>query len=104
MLITNNTLAEPAGTERYVMTVARYLLENGHYPVVYSTRHGTVAEEIRSLGVPVLDNLDNLSVEPDIIHGHHHLDTACAIFRFPETPIIAFSHGVAYGRRRFFLP
>ncbi|MEB3171887.1 MAG: glycosyltransferase [Synechococcaceae cyanobacterium] len=104
VLITNNTLAEPAGTERYVMTVARYLLENGHYPVVYSTRHGTVAEEIRSLGVPVLDNLDNLSVEPDIIHGHHHLDTACAIFRFPETPIIAFSHGVVPWEEAIFPP
>jgi len=104
VLITNNTLAEPAGTERYVMTVARYLLENGHYPVVYSTNHGAVAEEIRSLGVPVLDNLDNLSVEPDIIHGHHHLDTACAIFRFPETPIIAFSHGVVPWEEAIFPP
>jgi hypothetical protein len=104
VLITNNTLAEPAGTDRYVMTVARYLLENGHYPVVYSTKHGAVAEEIRSLGVPVLDSLDNLSVEPDIIHGHHHLDTACAIFRFPETPIIAFSHGVVLWEEAIFPP
>lgn len=104
VLITNNTLEGPAGTELYVLTVARFLLENGHYPIAYSTRHGFVANKLRSLGIPTLDDLRELTITPDIIHGHHHLDMACATTRFPRTPVISFCHGAVPWEESTFPP
>ena len=69
------------------------LLERGHQPVGYSTRLGDVASELRAAGVTVTDDLDSLTVTPDIIHGHHHLDTMTALLRFPGTPAIYVCHG-----------
>ena len=104
ILITNNTLAAPAGTECYVVTLARYLRDTGHFPIAYSTQHGAIAEKLKSLGVLVVNNLEALTIEPDIIHGHHHLDTACALARFPRTPAIAFNHGVVPWEEASFPP
>lgn len=104
VLITNNTLEIPAGTERYVLTVARFLLQSGHYPIAYSTRHGLISDKLRDLGIPVLHDLESLSITPDIIHGHHHLDIACAIARFPRTPVIAFCHGAVPWEESSFPP
>jgi hypothetical protein len=41
----------------------------------------------------VLDNLSELAVAPDIIHGQHHLDAMTAMLRFPQVPAIYFCHG-----------
>lgn len=93
ILITNNTLEERAGTELYVRDVALALIERGHTPIAYSTRLGTVARELRKATVPVIDDLDLLTTPPDIIHGHHHLDTMTALLRFPSVPAIYLCHG-----------
>ena len=69
------------------------LLERGHQPVGYSTRLGDVASELRAAGVTVTDDLDSLTVTPDIIHGHHHLDTMTALLHFPGTPAFYVCHG-----------
>ena len=31
---------------------------------------------------------------PDVIHGHHHLETLTALLHFPLTPAIAYCHGI----------
>ena len=93
VLITNNTLAARAGSELYVRDVALGLLKKGHTPIAYSSELGEVAQEIRDATVPVIDSLDALSVPPDIIHGHHHLDTMTALLRFPGVPAVSFCHG-----------
>ena len=49
VLITNNTAAMRAGSELYVLDLARALLRRGHQPVVYSTVLGDVAESLLSL-------------------------------------------------------
>jgi hypothetical protein len=48
---------------------------------------------LRAATVPVLDNLSELAVAPDIIHGQHHLDAMTAMLRFPQTPAVYFCHG-----------
>ncbi|HEX7680748.1 MAG TPA: glycosyltransferase [Thermoanaerobaculia bacterium] len=93
VLLTNNTLSMRAGSELYVRDVALALLRLGHQPVAYSTRLGEVAEELRTATVPVIDDLAQLAAEPDVIHGHHHLDAMTAMLHFPRVPAIYFCHG-----------
>lgn len=93
VLITNNTLAERAGSELYVRDIALALLQRGHQPVAYSTRLGAVAAELREATIPVIDDLSLLTVTPDIIHGQHHLDAMTAMLYFPDTPAVYFCHG-----------
>ena len=93
ILITNNTLDFRGGSELYVRDLAIALLKRGHMPIAYSTKLGDIAQEIRAATVPVIDSLDALSVTPDIIHGHHHLDTMTALLRYPGVPAVYFCHG-----------
>ncbi len=60
--------------------------------MVYSPRLGEVAEEIAAAGIPVVDDLAGLPAVPDVIHGHHHLETIQAIQHFPKTPAIFVCH------------
>lgn len=96
ILITNNTLAQRAGTELYVYDLALALLARGHCPVAYSNRLGEVGRDLRAAGVPVIDNLEALGWTPDIIHGHHHLEVMTALLHFPQTPAIYFCHSWTY--------
>ena|SRR2546425_557859 len=93
ILITNNTLDIRAGSELYVRDLAIALLKRGHMPIAYSTKLGEIAQEIRAATVPVIDNLEALAAPPDVIHGHHHLDTMTALLRFPGVPAVYFCHG-----------
>lgn len=95
VLITNNTLDNRAGSELYVRDLALALLERGHTPIAYSTRLGEVARELRAATAPVIDDLNALSSPPDVIHGHHHIETITALLRFPVAPAIFVCHGWA---------
>lgn len=93
VLVTNNALAARGGSETYVRDVALALLQRGHRPVAFSLLHGDVATELRRATVPVLDDLSRLTETPDVIHGHHHLETLIAALTFPDTPVVNFCHG-----------
>ncbi len=93
ILLTNNTLAQRAGTEIVVRDLALALMRRGHRPVAYSTVLGEVAEELVRSSVPVIDDLDQLTEPPDLIHGQHHLDAMTAMTRFPDVPAIFVCHG-----------
>jgi hypothetical protein len=93
VLFTNNTLALRAGSEMYVRDVALALLRRGHRPTAFSLVLGETADELRRATVPVVDDLARLGSPPDVIHGHHHLETLIAALTFPETPIVHFCHG-----------
>lgn len=93
VLITNNGLANRAGTELYVRDLALGLIKRGHVPVVYSERIGNVADELRAAGIRVIDNLAESEPAPDVIHGQHHLPTMIALMRFPRVPAVFVCHG-----------
>jgi Glycosyltransferase Family 4 len=93
ILITNHGLKDRAGSELYVRELALWLLRNGHSPIVYSTKLGEVAREIRQATVPVVDDLADVAVQPDLIHGQHHIETMTALLHFPHTPAVFFCHG-----------
>jgi hypothetical protein len=93
ILLTNNTLAPRGGTEMYVRDLALALLKRGHFPVAYSPVLGLVADELRDLTIPVIDDLAQMARAPDLIHGHHHHEIMTALMHYPETPAIAVCHG-----------
>ncbi|SRR6266446_1409323 len=93
ILFTSNALGPRGGSELFVFDLAVALRKLGHRPVAFSTILGQVAEQLHAAGVPVIDDLSNLTVRPDIIHGHHHLELATALLRFPDTPAVHVCHG-----------
>jgi hypothetical protein len=92
ILITCEMLDARGGSELYVRDVALALLRAGHTPVVYTSRAGKVAKEIRDMTVPVVERLDALSITPDLVYGQHHLPTMAALLRFPEAPAVYVCH------------
>jgi len=77
----------------YVRDLAIGLAKRGHTPFAYSTRLGGVADELRAHGVAVMDDLEKFPGLPDLIHGHHHLDTMTALMKFTGVPAIYVCHG-----------
>lgn len=95
VLLTNNTLSALAGSELYVLDVARELKRLGHMPVAYSPALGAVADCLRAEDIPVVDDLATLPFRPDVIHGQHHLETMTAVASLPGVPAVYFCHGFA---------
>jgi len=95
VLFTNNTLASRAGSELWVRDVCRSLVLRGHHPIAFSLVTGPVADDLRAATVPVVTDLDQVSFTPDVIHGHHHLETLIAALHFPGVPIVHVCHGWA---------
>lgn len=93
ILMTNNTLDQPAGSELYLRDLALSLMRRGHFPVAYSQSLGPVADRLRAATIPVVDDLRDLSAVPDVIHGQHHLETMTAALRFPQVPVNYTCHG-----------
>lgn len=93
VLITNHSLSDYAGTELYVRDLAMRLLARGHTPVVYSTRLGRVADDLRAATIPVTDDLNSVALPPDVIHGQHNPETMTALLHFTDTPAAYFCHG-----------
>jgi hypothetical protein len=92
VLITNRILARRTGTELYVRDLALGLLERGHLPVVYTPHPGPLADEVRAATVPVVDDLARVGAAPDVIHGHHGVETLAALLAFPGVPGLSFCH------------
>ena len=92
ILIANRQLETRTGTEVYVRDLAAALLARGHLPIVYTPQPGRIADEIRALTVPVVDDLSRVGEAPDIIHGHHGLETLVALLAFPGVPAIQVCH------------
>lgn len=91
-MITNHGLEARAGTELVVRDLGVALRRRGHEVTAYSPRLGAVADELRAHDVAVVDRLDGVAA-PDIIHGHHFLETTAAAVRFPHVPVVSICHG-----------
>lgn len=92
ILIANICLNGRTGTEILTREIALALQQDGHIPVVYAQHLGPIADEIRSRGIPVTDDISTITGEIDLIHGHHNSVIATAIARFPNSPAIFFAH------------
>lgn len=92
VLLTNLTLASRTGTEIATRDFAFGLIRAGHEACVFSPLLGTVASEIIAAGVPVVSRLEDVPYRPDIIHGHHHVETTLALVHFRLVPAIFVCH------------
>lgn len=92
VLLTNITLAGRSGTETVTRDLALALARAGHRPMVYSPSLGAIADELRAASVPVADDIDAIRETPDVIHGHHVIQTAVAAARFPDVPALFVCH------------
>jgi hypothetical protein len=92
VLIATTGLTGYGGTDLYARDLAIALLRFGWLPIVYSTRLGPLADELRRATIPVVSSLDDCTAQPDIIHGQHTVETLAALTRFPDVPAIFFCH------------
>jgi hypothetical protein len=91
VLITNIQLNSRTGTELYVRDLATQLQIRGHEPVVFTQMPGVISDEIRRAGIRVIDDLNAAEV-PDVIQGHHTMQTIGAVVRFPEVSALFVCH------------
>jgi Glycosyltransferase Family 4 len=93
ILITNIGIAHCTGTEIVAMDLARAFAKLGHRPMIWAPiLRPELVTDLTALGVPVVQDLKDLPASPDIIHGHHHLETIAAIREFAATPAIFVCH------------
>ncbi len=93
ILITNNTLAKPAGTELSALDYAAALRSRGHEVAAFSQHLGEIAERMRARDVLVADDPGSLPWRPQVIHGHHEWEATIAALRFPDVPVVSFCRG-----------
>ena len=91
LLLTNVTLAGRTGTEIVTRDLALGLHGRGHHVAVYTPARGPIADELDARGVRVVTRLDDVS-GPDIVHGHHFIETVEALARFPRARGIFVCH------------
>jgi hypothetical protein len=95
ILITNASLGPVGGTQAYVRDLACWLLDQGHSPIVYAALLGETARQLQRRTVPVVDDLHEIGVQPDVIHGNSAAETMIALLHFPNTPATFVCHGWA---------
>lgn len=92
VLIANLTMSAASGTITYTRDLALALLRQGWTPIVYTSVIGAEADALRAATVPVVTDPAQLGAPPDIIQGHHVLETLCAMARFPNVPVVFVCH------------
>jgi ADP-ribose pyrophosphatase YjhB (NUDIX family) len=93
ILITNNALFKPGGTEWVVRDLSLALKRRGRDPIVFSPHLGAFSERLAADGIEVVDDLVRVPRPPDLIHGHHHMETMMAVQFFPGVPALYHCHG-----------
>src|SRR4051794_40912071 len=92
VLIATTQMNARSGTDLYTRDLALTLLRRGWLPIVYTNRIGTPAEELRAATIPVVDDIAAVAARPDVIHGHHVLETLTALARFRDVPALFVCH------------
>jgi Glycosyltransferase Family 4 len=92
VLIATTSMTTASGTVTYTRDLALSLLRHGWLPIVYATRLGAQAEVLRAATIPVVSELAGIGTAPDVIHGHHALETLAALARFPGVPALFVCH------------
>ena len=64
---------------------ATELLKRGHTPIAYSAILREVARELEAANISVVDDLNNLTVVPDLIHGQQHIELITALLHYPNS-------------------
>ena len=92
VLIATHSVTSSSGSDLYTRDLALALLRRGWQPSVFTTLPGFLGEELRRATIPVTDDISAITAAPDVIHGHHHLETLAALARFPGVPALFVCH------------
>lgn len=96
ILITNNRLHGAGGTETEVRLLVQGLRALGHSAFVFTSdpaaRPGRTGRE--RLPIPI--DLEDRTVQPDLIHAQHHLDAMAALASLPGVPAVYHCHGATW--------
>jgi hypothetical protein len=92
VLIATYSASSISGSDLYTRDLALALLRRGWQPVIFATVLGKIAHELRQATIPVTDDITSIAAVPDVIHGHHHLETLTALARFPGVPALFVCH------------
>lgn len=84
VLLANLTLAGRTGTEVVSRDLALGLRRRGMAVSVYTTALGPIADELAAHGIRVCTRLSDIDGSPDVVHGHHHVQTVEALLHFPS--------------------
>ncbi len=95
IVMTNIVMAERTGTEVATYELSLELHKRGHRVFVYSPTLGRLASDLSNRGVPVVDDISQINIIPDVIHGNHNVALATAMIRFRESPAIFVCHDAA---------
>lgn len=93
VLFSNISLLSRSGSETFLWDLVRGLQGRGWECGIYTPRTGAIADEFRRLNVPVWRNLDEITMEPDVLHCQHTLESLALKERFPNTPALFMVHG-----------
>ena len=110
ILLGNQTLSLLAGSETWILTLAKALKDLGHEVTAFSPDCGLIATKIGAFGVECVNDVkgsDNSAMQfsPvltegeddfDVIICNHNQITKYLHERFPNTPIIATVHGILH--------
>ena len=104
ILLINAYLTDYGGTEVVTRDLACEFQRLGHTPIVFAPELGAVADQIRSQGIEVTDDLSTIRDAPEIIHGNFG-NTLEALLHFPSTPAVWVCHGrIGFPNQPFFFP
>src|SRR3954469_10289270 len=93
VLIACHSLAHTGGVQAYERDLAFWLLEQGHTPILYSQVLGETARQLERRTIAVTDDLNSVSLAPDIIHGDSAVETMTAMLHFVTVPAVFVCHG-----------
>lgn len=92
VLIATVGMTTASGTVTYTRDLALALVRHGWTPMVYASVLGAQAKVLRGATIPVVSDPAQPGAAPDIIQGHHVLETLAAMARFPNVPVVFVCH------------
>lgn len=92
VLFCNFCLGYRSGTETFLEDLIRSLQAKGWECGVYTPRAGPFIDGFRQANIPVWHQLEEITMEPDILHCQHTLESLALSTRFPDVPALFMVH------------
>lgn len=92
IVIGNNTLAGPGGTETYTLTVAAQLQRLAHEVWIHANEQGALADQARDGGLRVPERAAALPDEVDAVIAHDAVTAVQLAERYPAAPLVMVGH------------
>jgi hypothetical protein len=92
LLLTNQTLEDPAGDSLYARELAAALKARGHELALYTTCKGRLAQALEADGIPVVKDLARLPFVPDLVQATPMTLLVEVLQHFPQLPAIHLVH------------